>query len=109
MKKQPLQKDSNAENSLPVYSATFDVAKFCACIDKSKITDQSFLCVSRDQLGVSLDLVFSESESGWEDSQLIALEEAPLEDTVKKYLAFGRQMRKALGIHKAVVLDDLLE
>lgn len=82
----------------------------CKChINSNKITENSFVAVSEDQLGISVDLVFEEDEAlGWVDSQLIFLSEKIDKSIWEEAKALGELLRQQLKILSPVHYESLI-
>lgn len=81
----------------------------CKChINSAKITESSFIAVSEDQLGISIDLVFVEDETlGWVDSQLIFLSEKIDKHIWDEAKTMGEALRRQLKILLPIRLDSI--
>lgn len=66
---------------------------------KAAITKDTFIAVSEEQIGITVDVVFYKDEyHGWEDFQLVYLDEKPSQAAWDKAMAYAESLRKELGI-----------
>lgn len=60
---------------------------------------QSFIAVSREQIGITVDIVYSSSEQdGWKDFQLLDLQEAWDDETFAESKKLACQLHDELGL-----------
>lgn len=73
-------------------------------IDKKRVNQkQSFIALSKEQIGISVDIVYSSSEQeGWEDFQLLDLQEAWDDDTFAESKKLACKLREELGLVRPV-------
>lgn len=85
----------------------FNCTECVCCINRDKISENSFVAVTEDQLGISVDLVFSEDDAlGWSDSRLISLSETNNEAAWNEAKSLAEELRAQLGIHSPIRFDS---
>lgn len=69
-------------------------------VDENKVNrQQSFIALSKEQIGITIDIVYrSSEENGWEDFQLLDLQEFPDEATYAESKKIANQLREELGL-----------
>lgn len=71
-----------------------------ATIDKTKITNTSFINLSSEQVGICLDIVYSSNKSeGWTSSQLLLLEEDNLtKQEWEEFISIAKELSNKLSV-----------
>lgn len=73
-------------------------------VEENKVNrQQSFIALSKEIIGIAIDIVYrSSDENGWEDFQLLDLDESITDSAYEQSKKIANQLREELGLVRPV-------